>query len=150
MAQHAGNNYWDGSEPCPASWFRRPIWVGESVDRVAPECRQAPHPRLDAVSIVGGPEGRHMTLSLASGEWSPKRLRDHCLRNIELDFSSCVGVANLRRGDGLDGFQIRAAKLVFRLRFSGDTPAAHRRSHRGGGALCPCAADFDPQSSVGR
>ena len=46
-----------------------------------------------------------VALSLAGGQWSPSRFRDHCLQHIDEDFSSCVGFVTLRRGDGLDALK---------------------------------------------
>lgn len=147
LPQHAGDNVQDPSEPGPASWARRPIEVGQAIDRVAADGRLAPHLQLDAVGLFGGSAGGHTALSLAGGRWSPRRFRDHCLRNIEQDFSSCVGFVTLRRGDGLDAIKTWAAKLVIRLRFSDDTPQRHTDPRIGAVvAMVPFAADFDPES----
>jgi predicted dienelactone hydrolase len=147
LPQHAGDNYQDASSPGPASWARRPIEVSQAIDRVAAEGRLAPHLRLDAVGLFGGSAGGHAALSLAGGRWSPRRFRDHCLQNIEQDFSSCVGFVTVRRGDGLDAIKTWAAKLVIRLRFSDDTPQWHTDPRIGAVvAMVPFAADFDPES----
>lgn len=147
LPQHAGDNYQDPSEPGPTSWARRPIEVSQAIDRVAADGRLAPYLRLDAVGIFGGSAGGHTALSLAGGQWSPSRFRDHCLQNIEQDFSSCVGFITLRRGDGLDAIKTWAAKLVIRLRFSDDTPQRHTDPRVGAAiAMVPFAADFDPES----
>jgi hypothetical protein len=60
--------------------------VSHAIDRVAADGRLAPLLRLDAVGVFGGSAGGHTALSLAGGQWSPSRFRDHCLRNIEQDF----------------------------------------------------------------
>ena len=147
LPQHAGDNYQDPSEPGPTSWARRPIEVSQAIDRVAADGRLAPLLRLDAVGVFGGSAGGHTALSLAGGQWSPRRFRDHCLQNIEQDFSSCVGFITLRRGDGLDAIKTWAAKLVIRLRFSDDTPQRHTDPRIGAAiAMVPFAADFDPDS----
>jgi len=147
LPQHAGDNFQDPSEPGPTSWARRPIEVSQAIDRVAADGRLAPLLRLDAVGVFGGSAGGHTALSLAGGQWSPSRFRDHCLQNIERDFSSCVGFITVRRGDGLDAIKTWAAKLVIRLRFSDDTPQRHTDPRIGAAiAMVPFAADFDPES----
>ena len=147
LPQHAADNYRDPSEPGPASWARRPIEVSQAIDRVATHAKLAPLLRFDAVGVFGGSAGGHTALSLAGGQWSPSRFRDHCLQNIEQDFSSCVGFTTLLRGDGLDGIKTGAAKLVIRLRFSDDTPQRHTDPRIGAAiAMVPFAADFDPES----
>lgn len=147
LPQHAGDNYQDTSEPGPTSWVRRPVEVSEAIDRVAADSRLAPHLKLDAVGVFGGSAGGHTALSLAGGAWSPSRFRDHCLQNIEQDFSSCVGFTTLLRGDGLDGVKIGTAKLVIRMRFSDDTLQRHADPRIAAVvAMVPFAADFDPES----
>lgn len=147
LPQHAGDNYQDSSEPGPASWVRRPIEVSQAIDRVAADGRLAPHLNFDAVGVFGGSAGGHTALSLAGGAWSPSRFRDHCLQNIEQDFSSCVGFITLRRGDGLDGLKTWAARLVIRLRFSNDVLQRHSDPRIAAVvAMVPFAADFDPGS----
>jgi cytochrome c peroxidase len=147
LPQHARDNYQDLSEPGPTSWARRPIEVSQAIDRVAADGRLAPLLRVDAVGVFGGSAGGHTALSLAGGQWSPSRFRDHCLRNIEQDFSSCVGFITLQRGDGLDAIKTWAAKLVIRLRFFDDKLQQHTDPRIGAAvAMVPFAADFDPQS----
>lgn len=147
IPQHAGDNVQDPSEPGPGSWARRPLEVSQAIDRVAAHRLLAPLLRLDAVGVFGGSAGGHTALTLAGGRWSPSRFRDHCLRNIEQDFSSCVGFITLQRGDGLDGIKAWAARLVIRLRFSDATPQGHTDPRIGAAvAMVPFAADFDPQS----
>lgn len=147
LPQHTGDNSQDPSQPGPASWVRRPVEVSQAIDRVAADGRLAPLLRLDAVGVFGGSAGGHTALSLAGGQWSASRFRDHCLRNIEQDFSSCVGFITMRRGDGLDGLKAWAARLIIRLRFSDDTPQRHTDPRIGAAvAMVPFAADFDPES----
>jgi len=147
LPQHAGDNYQDTSEPGPTSWARRPIEVSRAIDRVAVDGRLAPHLQLDAIGVFGGSAGGHTALSLSGGAWSPSRFRDHCLQYIEQDFSSCVGFATLRRGDGLDEIKAWAAKIVIRLRFSDDTLQRHSDPRIAAVvAMVPFAADFDPES----
>ena len=147
LPQHAGDNHQDPSEPGPTSWAKRPIEVSQAIDGVAADGRLAPLLRLDAVGVFGGSAGGHAALSLAGGQWSPSRFRDHCLRSIEQDFSSCVGFVTLRRGDGLDAIKTWAAKFVIRLRFSDDTPQRHTDPRVGAViAMVPFAADFDIDS----
>ena len=103
--------------------------------------------RLDAVGVFGGSAGGHTALTLAGGRRSPSRFRDHCLQNIEQDFSSCVGFTTLQRGDRLDAIKAWAAKLVIRLGFSDAAPQGHIDPRIGAAiAMVPFAADFDPES----
>ena len=147
LPQHAGDNVQDPSEPGPGSWARRPAEVSQAIDRVAADRRLAAHLRFDAVGVFGGSAGGHTALSLAGGQWSPSRFRDHCLRHIEEDFSSCVGFITLRRGDGLDAIKTWAARLVIRLRYSDDKPQRFTDARVGAViAMVPFAADFDPES----
>jgi cytochrome c peroxidase len=147
VPQHAGDNVQDPSEPGPTSWTRRPVEVSQAIDRVASHGRLAPLLRLDMVGVFGGSAGGHTALTLAGGRWSPSRFRDHCLQNIEQDFSSCVGFTTLQRGDGLDGIKVWAARLVIRFRFSDTTPQGHTDPRIGAAvAAVPFAADFDPES----
>jgi predicted dienelactone hydrolase len=147
LPQHAGDNVQDPSTPGPTSWARRPIEVSQAIDRVAADRRLAPLLRLDAVGVFGGSAGGHTALSLAGGQWSPSRFRDHCLQHIEQDFSSCVGFITLRRGDALDTIKTWAARLVIRLRFQDDTPQRHTDPRVGAViAMVPFAADFAPES----
>ena len=94
-----------------------------------------------------GSAGGHTALSLAGGEWSPARFRDHCLQHIAEDFSSCVGFAMRLRGDGLDRLKIALAKLIIRWRFDDDTPQRYTDPRiRAAVAMVPFAADFSPAS----
>ncbi len=147
IPQHAGDNYQDLAEPGPTSWARRPVEVSQAIDRVSSHGKLGPLLRLDAVGVFGGSAGGHTALTLAGGRWSPSRFRDHCLQNIEQDFSSCVGFTTLQQGDGLDAIKAWAAKLVIRLRFSDATPHGHIDPRIGAAiAMVPFAADFDPES----
>jgi|GEM_PF-83490 len=147
IPQHAGDNVQDPAEPGPTSWARRPVEVSQAIDRVASHGKLGPLLRLDTVGVFGGSAGGHTALTLAGGRWSPSRFRDHCLQNIEQDFSSCVGFTTLQRGDGLDGIKAWAARLVIRLRFSDATPQGHTDPRVGAAvAMVPFAADFDPES----
>jgi hypothetical protein len=147
IPQHAGDNYKDSAEPGPTSWSRRPVEVSQAIDRVASHGKLGPLLRLDRVGVFGGSAGGHTALSLAGGQWSPSRFRDHCLQNIEQDFSSCVGFTTVQRGDGLDGIKAWAARIVIRLRFSDPTPRRHTDPRIAAAiAMVPFAADFDPES----
>ena len=147
IPQHAGDNYKDPSEPGPTSWARRPLEVSEAIDTVASHGKLGPLLRLDRVGVFGGSAGGHTALTLAGGRWSPRRFRDHCLRNIDQDFSSCVGFTTLQWRDGLDGLKAWAARLIIRLRFSDATPHGHTDQRIGAAvAMVPFAADFDPES----
>lgn len=147
MPQHHGDNYLDPSQPGPRSWVRRPIEVSQAIDRVASHALLAPLLRLDAVGIFGGSAGGHTALSLAGGEWSPARFRDHCLQHINQDFSSCVGFLTLLQGNALDGIKVWLARQIIRARFSDDTLQRHTDPRiKAAVAMVPFAADFAPGS----
>lgn len=147
MPQHAGDNYLDPSEPGPASWKRRPLEVSKAIDRLQADARLSPLLRLDSVGVFGGSAGGHTALSLAGGEWSPARFRDHCLQHIANDFSSCVGFTTLLHGNWLDGLKRSVATLVIRWRFGDATPQRYADKRiRAAVAMVPFAADFDPVS----
>jgi predicted dienelactone hydrolase len=121
IPQHSGDNYLDSASPGPESWVKRPHEVSRAIDQIANDQRLSPILSLDSVGIFGGSAGGHTALSLAGGEWSPARFRDHCMQHIKEDFSSCVGFATLLRGDWLDGFKVWLAKRIISLRFSDNT-----------------------------
>jgi predicted dienelactone hydrolase len=99
------------------------------------------------VGVFGGSAGGHTALSFAGGAWSPSRFRDHCLRHIREDFSSCVGFITLLRDDWLDDVKVGVAKLVIRWRFSDDRLQRHTDSRvQAVVAMVPFAADFLPDS----
>ena len=147
IPQHAGDNYLDPSEPGPASWKRRPLEVSQAIDRVAASPKLSPLLRLDSVGVFGGSAGGHTALSLAGGEWSPARFRDHCLKHISEDFSSCVGFTTLLHGTWLDSLKLSVAKLVIQWRFGDDTLQRYSdRRVRAVVAMVPFAADFSPET----
>ena len=147
IPQHSGDNYLDSSSPGPESWVKRPREVGSAIDQIATDRRLSPILSLDAVGVFGGSAGGHTALSLAGGEWSPARFRDHCMQHIKEDFSSCVGFTTVLRGDGLDGFKVWLAKRIISLRFSDDTVQRNFDERvKASVAMVPFAADFVPQS----
>ena len=147
IPQHSGDNYLDPSSPGPESWVKRPREVSGAIDQVAKDPRLSPILSLDAVGIFGGSAGGHTALTLAGGEWSPARFRDHCMRHIEEDFPSCVGFTTRLRGDWLDGFKVWLARRVIALRFSDDTVQRYLDPRvKASVAMVPFAADFVPRS----
>ena len=147
LPQHAGDNHLDPSEPGPPSWKRRPHEVSQAIDRVATNPLLAPLLSLESVGVFGGSAGGHTALSLAGGEWSPAGFRDHCLKHIADDFSSCVGFTTLLRGNWLDTLKLSLAKLIIRWRFDEDTPHRYTDKRvRAVVAMVPFAADFSPES----
>lgn len=149
MPQHKGDNYLDNANPGPASWALRPIEVSRAIDDVGNDHQLSAILSLDAVGVFGGSAGGHTALSLAGGEWSPSRFRDHCKQNITSDFSSCVGFTTLLHDDWLDGIKIWLAKLVIAWRFSDE----HRQRYvdprvKATVAMVPFAADFAPESLI--
>lgn len=147
LPQHKGDNYLDDSNPGPASWALRPTEVSQSIDLVANHSQFADILSPDAVGVFGGSAGGHTALSLAGGEWSPSRFRDHCEQNIERDFSSCVGFITLLRGSWLDSVKVWVARRIIAWRFSDSTMQSHVDPRiRASVALVPFAADFVPQS----
>jgi predicted dienelactone hydrolase len=147
IPQHAGDNYLDPSAPGPDSWVQRPIEVSNAIDVVAGSQPLAATLRFDSVGLFGGSAGGHTALTMAGGQWSKVRFRDHCQQHIREDFSSCVGFFTLLRGDWLDGPKIWLAKSVIAARFSDDTiQGGFDPRIKSVVAMVPFAADFDPAS----
>jgi len=147
LPQHHGDNYVDPSSPGPESWIKRPYEVSKAIDLVANDPRLSAHLSLDSVGVFGGSAGGHTALSLAGGEWSPARFRDHCDRNIEVDFSSCVGFTTLLNGNWLDRIKVWVARRIISWRFSNDTAQRYVDPRvKASVAMVPFAADFVPQS----
>jgi len=144
---HQRDNYLDPSEPGPVSWRKRPQEISQAIDRVGRHAALASQLSLESVGVFGGSAGGHTALSLAGGQWSDERFKAHCGRNIEQDFSSCVGFFTLLKGNALDPLKIWAARRVIDWRFS--DPAVQRyRDPRitAAVAMVPFAADFIPES----
>lgn len=144
LPEHRGDNYKDFSDPGPDSWKLRPNEVSQAIDQIAHDPVLGPFTVTDKVGMYGGSAGGHTALTLAGGQWSPVRFRDHCVQHIAEDFSSCVGFITRLNGDWLDGVKKRAALAVIRYRFSDATPYSHQdRRIRAVIAAVPFAADFD-------
>ena len=144
---HRGDNYLDPSEPGPASWRRRPQEISQAIDRVGRHAALAGRLSLDSVGVFGGSAGGHAALSLAGGQWSDERFKAHCERNIEQDFSSCVGFFTLLEGNALDALKLWAARRVIDWRFSDATVHRWRDARiTAAVAMVPFAADFVPES----
>lgn len=147
LPQHAGDSLGDAAEPGPDSWQRRPAEVSHAIDVALAMPLFLDTLAPDRIGVFGGSAGGHTALSMAGGVWSPARFRDHCLANIEADFSSCVGFSTLLTGGVLDGAKLWLAKRVIASRFSDETSQAHHdRRVTAVVAMVPFAADFDPAS----
>jgi predicted dienelactone hydrolase len=147
IPQHRGDNYLDNSNPGPSSWALRPLEVSQAIDVIAAYTPVSRFLSLDAVGIFGGSAGGHTALSLAGGEWSPSRFRDHCEQNIERDFSSCVGFITLLRGTWFDTVKVWLAKRIISWRFSDNNLQSYIDPRiKASVAMVPFAADFVPQS----
>lgn len=147
LPQHHGDNFLDSSEPGPVSWRKRPHEVSMAIDIVSDYPPLASHLSFDAVGVFGGSAGGHTVLSLAGGEWSNRRFREHCEENVSEDFSSCVGFITLLDGSWLDGVKTWFARQVIAVRFSDDSVHQHEDSRiKAAIAMVPYAADFLPES----
>jgi predicted dienelactone hydrolase len=147
VPQHHGDNARDTSSPGPESWAKRPVEVSRAIDAVAAYAPLADFMEIDRVGIFGGSAGGHTALTLAGGEWSRARFRDHCNAHLREDFSSCVGFTTRLRHDWLDGFRLWMARYVIKLRFSDDTPQRFTDPRiKAAVAMVPFAADFKPES----
>lgn len=147
VPQHKGDNYLDPTEPGPVSWARRPAEISRTIDAIAANPLFAPILSVDKVGVFGGSAGGHTALSLAGGEWSDSRFRQHCEQHIEQDFSSCVGFITLLEGNWLDGLKVWGALRVIAWRFSDET--LHKDFDpriQAAVAMVPFAADFDGAS----
>lgn len=144
LPEHRGDNYKDLSDPGPNSWKLRPAEVSRAIDQIAHDPVLGPVTATTQVGVYGGSAGGHTALTLAGGQWSPARFRDHCVQHIAEDFSSCVGFITRLNGGWLDGLKKHAALAVIRYRFSDPTAYGHQDSRiRAVIAAVPFAADFD-------
>lgn len=144
---HAGDNYLNPSRPGPDSWAQRPAEVSRAIDLVAATQPLAANLRFDAVGVFGGSAGGHTALSMAGGQWSPARFRDHCAQHIREDFASCAGFTTELRGNWLDGLKIWVAQTIIAMRFADETPQRGFDPRvKSVVAMVPFAADFDPAS----
>jgi predicted dienelactone hydrolase len=149
LPQHQGDNYQDTSEPGPPSWRKRPQEVSKAIDAVAGNAPLAAYLSFESVGVFGGSAGGHTALSLAGGKWSDQRFREHCEKNIEQDFSSCVGFTTLLKGNWLDGLKLWFARQIINWRFSDDTMHQDLDPRiKAAVAMVPFAADFSPESLV--
>jgi predicted dienelactone hydrolase len=149
MPEHHKDNYKDFSDPGPSSWKLRPAEVSQAIDLIAQDPLLGPVTSTEKVGVYGGSAGGHTALSLAGGQWSPARFRDHCDAHIGEDFSSCVGFITRLNGGWLDGIKKQVAKLVIRWRFNDSAPYSHEdRRIRAVIAAVPFAADFDMSTLV--
>jgi predicted dienelactone hydrolase len=144
---HHGDNYLDPSKPGPVSWRKRPREISQAIDRVGAHAALASQLALDSVGVFGGSAGGHTALSLAGGEWSDERFKAHCDRNIEQDFSSCVGFITRLKGNALDPLKMWVARRVIDWRFSDATVQRYRDPRiTAAVAMVPFAADFIAES----
>jgi predicted dienelactone hydrolase len=146
---HKGDNYRDPSEPGPPSFARRPAEVSRSIDGIASHPFLARFLSLEKVGVFGGSAGGHTALSVAGGQWSESRLRQHCEQHIAEDFHSCAGFTTSLKGDGLDGVKIWVVRRYIAWRFSDET--LHKDFDpriQAAIAMVPYAADFDRASLV--
>jgi predicted dienelactone hydrolase len=149
MPEHQGDNYKDFSDPGPNSWKLRPAEVSQAIDQISQDPLLGPVTSTEKVGMYGGSAGGHTALTLAGGQWSPVRFRDHCEAQIAEDFSSCVGFITRLHGGWMDGLKKHAALTVIRYRFRDATPYSHQdRRIRAVIAAVPFAADFDLSTLV--
>jgi predicted dienelactone hydrolase len=149
MPEHHRDNYKDISDPGPNSWKLRPTEISRAIDQIAQDPLLGPVTSTENVGMYGGSAGGHTALSLAGGQWSPARFRDHCEEHIAEDFSSCVGFITRLSGGWLDGLKKQMAMAMIRSRFSDTTLYSHQdRRIRAVIAAVPFAADFDLSTLV--
>lgn len=149
MPEHRGDNYKDFSEPGTNSWKLRPAEVSQAIDLIAQDPLLGPVTTTNQVAMYGGSAGGHTALTLAGGQWSPARFRDHCQAHIAEDFSSCVGFITRLTGGWLDGLKKQVALAVIRYRFDDTTTHSHQDPRiRAIIAAVPFAADFDLSTLV--
>ena len=125
MPEHRADNYKDDSTPGPESWSLRPAEVSRAIDAVGRDPRFAPLLSLNKVGIYGMSAGGHTALSMAGGQWSPARFKQHCEANLVDDFQSCVGLITRLTGSVLDGLRKWVALAVIRHRFDDSTLRSH-------------------------
>ena len=142
--EHAGDNYKDHGNFGPASWKRRPQEVSRAIDAVAADARFKPLLGVDRVGMYGMSAGGHTALSLAGGRWSPALLREHCERNLEVDFQGCVGLASQLTGGVFDPVKKTISRWMIRSRLQDAQWYAHTDPRIAAViAGVPFAVDFD-------
>jgi predicted dienelactone hydrolase len=149
MPEHRGDNHKDFSDPGPNSWKLRPTEVSQAIEQIAQDPLLGPVTSIEKVGVYGGSAGGHAALSLAGGQWSPARFRDHCETHIAVDYSSCVVFISPLNGGWLDHLKKHVALAVIRWRFSDTTLYSHEdgRIHAVIAAV-PFAADFDKATLI--
>ena len=149
MPEHRGDNHKDFSDPGPNSWKLRPAEVSQAIDQISQDPLLGPVTSTDKVGMYGGSAGGHTALTLAGGQSSPARFRDHCEAHIAEDFSSCVGFITRLTGGWLDGLKKQVALAVIRYRFGDNSAYSHQDPRiRAIIAAVPFAADFDLSTLV--
>lgn len=144
MPEHRGDNHKDFSDPGPNSWKLRPHEVSQAIDLIAQDPLLGSVTSTAQVAMYGGSAGGHTALTLAGGQSSPARFRDHCEAHIAEDFSSCVGFTTRLTGGWMDGVKKQVALAVIRYRFNDTTTHSHQDPRiRAIIAAVPFAADFD-------
>ncbi|MEO8807375.1 MAG: dienelactone hydrolase [Burkholderiaceae bacterium] len=147
MPEHRADNYKDDSRPGPESWSLRPAEVSRAIDAVGRDPSFAPLLSLDKVGVYGMSAGGHTALSLAGGQWSPSRFKQHCEADLVDDFQTCVGLITRLTGSVFDGLRKWLALAVIRHRFDDSTPRTHVDPRVAAVvAGVPAAADFDMAS----
>jgi len=147
MPEHRADNYKDDSRPGPESWSQRPAEVSRAIDAVGRDPRLAPLLSLDKVGVYGMSAGGHTALSMAGGQWSPARFKQHCEEDLVDDFQTCVGLITRLTGGWLDGLKKWVALAVIRHRFDDSTLRSHVDPRVAAVvAGVPAAADFDMAS----
>ncbi|MEQ1684070.1 MAG: dienelactone hydrolase [Burkholderiaceae bacterium] len=147
MPEHRADNYRNDSTPGPESWTLRPAEVSRAIDAVGRDPRFAPLLSLDKVGVYGMSAGGHTALSMAGGQWSPARFKQHCEANLVDDFQSCVGLITRLTGSVFDGLRKWVALAVIRHRFDDTTLRSHADPRVAAVvAGVPSSADFDMAS----
>lgn len=147
IPQHRGDNRYDSSKAGPESWKLRPVEVSHAIDMVAADSRWSGLIDTNKVGMWGFSAGGHTALTLAGGQWSAARLRDHCETHIADDFAACTGGKVTLDKDWMDGIKQSLALFIIRLtmgdaQWYGYTDPRIRAIV----AAAPWAANFDLQS----
>ncbi len=147
IPEHQGDNWHDGSKIGPESFHRRPLEVSAAISAVQADPRFSGLADYSRVGVWGMSAGGHTALTLAGGRWSPARLRDHCVADLNEAYNACTTGAIELKGGVLDGVKRSLAVAVISHKLSDETWHSHTDPRiKAIVAGVPFAADFDAAS----
>jgi predicted dienelactone hydrolase len=147
VPKHSGDNSEDQTDVGPASWRKRPLELSATLDALAAQPLWSGLLDVQRAGVFGMSAGGHTALVLAGGVWSELRYGDHCRKNLEQDFNTCVGLMMHLSGRPTDALKLAGAKAVLAVRNTDPAPLSHADSRfKAAVASVPMAAPFAPET----